>query len=453
MTVAWVDRVRTALEPTGYYHDNKFRKSLQTAVLFEALRSVNASSAQNHLKSYERKYALLQQADILLDELVQGRVMTPPQRDEVLWKTASSRQTLDAPTAWKRVKAIERELNALALQVRPFLTFAAENGEDPTAAASVPSSHDDAVDQMVRAQYVRIGRRSCGYCYGRSGSCCLRCCGVDPSPSHTRALSFFSSPLTLLRPQEANPTDYVKAYRDVIGTREWELTHNHLLFTFRLYFRGDQLDPHFPPPNDLAALSADVVQSHRNRAGNASSRGRKSSRQRGDAGGGDRHGTNDVDDDDEDDGDEEEEAGTAAAHAVAHAINGGTSLLPASGTDAAASAAARRETATIGSADVSAADSAPAADPEADERRRLLREVKDHLEILKEFEGIVPADELAQRKRALFLALPPAPPPPALLPPLSVQQHQHSGSSQRSSSGQHREQPSIDLNGAKRSRT
>jgi hypothetical protein len=166
MTAAWVDRVRAALEPTGYYHDNKFRKSLQTAVLYEALRSVNASSA-NHLKSYERKYALLQQAELVLDELVQGHVMTPPQRDEVLWKTASSRQVLDAPTAWKRVKAIERELNALALQVRPFLTSAEE---DTTAAASASSTHDDAVDQMVRAQYVRIGRRSCGCCYGWCGS-------------------------------------------------------------------------------------------------------------------------------------------------------------------------------------------------------------------------------------------------------------------------------------------
>jgi hypothetical protein len=167
MTASWVDRVRTALQPTGYYHDNKFRKSLQTAVLFEALRSVNASSA-NQLKSYERKYALLQQAELLLDELVQGHVMTPPQRDEVLWKTASSRQILDAPTAWKRVKAIERELNALALQVRPFLTSADDDGT-----SAVPSSHDDAVDQMVRAQYVRIGRRrSCGCCYGRCGSCC-----------------------------------------------------------------------------------------------------------------------------------------------------------------------------------------------------------------------------------------------------------------------------------------
>jgi hypothetical protein len=277
--------------------------------------------------------------------------------------------------------------------------------------------------------------------------------------SRARVVVLFFAPPPPTRPQEANPTDYVKAYRDVIGTREWELTHNHLLFTFRLYYRGDQLDPHFPPPNDLVPLSAEIVQSHRNRGtGNAtSSRGRKRSRHRGDAGGRDRHGTINIDEDDEDDGDEEEEeAGTAAANAVAHAINGATSSLPAFGTDAAAaSAATRHETATMGSADVPAADSATAADPEADERRRLLREVKEHLEILKEFEGVVPADELAQRKRALFLALPPAPPP---LPPLPIQhqhqqQQQHSDSPRPSSSGQRREQPSIDLNGAKRSRT
>ena len=42
----------------------------------------------------------------------------------------------------------------------------------------------------------------------------------------------------------------------------------------------------------------------------------------------------------------------------------------------------------------------------AEERRRLLQEVKDHLELLKEFEGIVPEAEIADRKRELFAILP-----------------------------------------------
>ena len=43
-------------------------------------------------------------------------------------------------------------------------------------------------------------------------------------------------------------------------------------------------------------------------------------------------------------------------------------------------------------------------------RCAMLREVRDHLEILKEFEGIIPLDELNRRKRQLFLSLPSAPP-------------------------------------------
>mmetsp|Transcript_12563 Transcript_12563/g.18489 ORF Transcript_12563/g.18489 Transcript_12563/m.18489 type:complete len:290 (+) Transcript_12563:139-1008(+) len=48
---------------------------------------------------------------------------------------------------------------------------------------------------------------------------------------------------------------------------------------------------------------------------------------------------------------------------------------------------------------------------DAEERRRMLQEVKDHLDLLKEFEGVIPPEDLTKRKRDLFLALPSAPPP------------------------------------------
>lgn len=47
----------------------------------------------------------------------------------------------------------------------------------------------------------------------------------------------------------------------------------------------------------------------------------------------------------------------------------------------------------------------------AEERRAMLKEVIDHTELLREFEGIIPDDELVSRKRALYAALPPVPPP------------------------------------------
>ena len=47
----------------------------------------------------------------------------------------------------------------------------------------------------------------------------------------------------------------------------------------------------------------------------------------------------------------------------------------------------------------------------ADERRLMLNEVREHMELLKEFDGIIPHEELVKRKQELFLAMPPAPPP------------------------------------------
>ena len=47
----------------------------------------------------------------------------------------------------------------------------------------------------------------------------------------------------------------------------------------------------------------------------------------------------------------------------------------------------------------------------ADNRLELLQEVREHLELLREFQDVIPQEELNQRKRDLFLALPGAPPP------------------------------------------
>lgn len=44
-------------------------------------------------------------------------------------------------------------------------------------------------------------------------------------------------------------------------------------------------------------------------------------------------------------------------------------------------------------------------------RRAILQEVRQHLDLLKEFEGIISEEDLAKRKRDLFLAMPAAPPP------------------------------------------
>jgi hypothetical protein len=44
-------------------------------------------------------------------------------------------------------------------------------------------------------------------------------------------------------------------------------------------------------------------------------------------------------------------------------------------------------------------------------RMDTLKEVREHLDLLKEFEGVVDSTVINERKHALFLAMPPAPPP------------------------------------------
>jgi hypothetical protein len=54
---------------------------------------------------------------------------------------------------------------------------------------------------------------------------------------------------------------------------------------------------------------------------------------------------------------------------------------------------------------------APGDDEDTDDKRRKqLLEVREHLALLREFDGVIPDEEIAQRKRDLFLALPPTPP-------------------------------------------
>lgn len=48
-----------------------------------------------------------------------------------------------------------------------------------------------------------------------------------------------------------------------------------------------------------------------------------------------------------------------------------------------------------------------------EQRRAMLKEVKDHIELLESFKGVIPDEELNERKRALYAALPPVPTPAA----------------------------------------
>lgn len=140
----------------------------------------------------------------------------------------------------------------------------------------------------------------------------------------------------------------------------WEHAHNHCIMAFRLYYRGDRLDPSFPaavPPREIVVPAEKpkpdssapyYIQMNNKKTGvgaPAPAADLKDSHHH------------------QDDGDE--------PHLDMAALIGG--------------------------------------DP-VEDRRKVLKEVREHLDLLKEFEGVISDEDLVKRKRELFLALPSAPP-------------------------------------------
>lgn len=274
---SWEARVNDAFGPSGY--ENCMRRSLQTVILYEANRCI--ASALPTLRPFQRKLAYLDMANALVNSL---DALMPHQKVEVLWRTGTSKEPMNAETAWKRRKLLNKEL---------------ENIKDFAMPLLVGRTHDQALDVFIQQQFESVTGNS------------------SPVP------------------------------------RNWSHTHNNAILCNRVYYRGDQLDPTFPspcPPKDIyiaAEKPASMV--------------------------------------------------TSAAD---------TASLPAE--------------ASLPAATKPKVGSTPGAGPEnagkkgsntPDDRRLMLKEVREHLDLLKEFEGVIPAEDLARRKRELFLAMPPAPPP------------------------------------------
>mmetsp|Transcript_10882 Transcript_10882/g.30107 ORF Transcript_10882/g.30107 Transcript_10882/m.30107 type:complete len:306 (-) Transcript_10882:1733-2650(-) len=133
----------------------------------------------------------------------------------------------------------------------------------------------------------------------------------------------------------------------------WAYAHNHVILAFRLYYKGSELDPEFPDPVPPKNIVVPAVMPTKERRGSNN---------------------------DKDDGD----------------------------TDMITTAGIGRK--SQGGAAAPAYTFIQPPNP-AEERRKLLQEVKDHLALLKEFEDIAGEEEILKRRRDLFAALPPIPPP------------------------------------------
>mmetsp|Transcript_2876 Transcript_2876/g.4192 ORF Transcript_2876/g.4192 Transcript_2876/m.4192 type:complete len:337 (+) Transcript_2876:357-1367(+) len=322
---SFADRLRMAMGPGGY--DNSMRRSIQTACLYEARRCLK--DRMPGLRPFQRKVALLDVAQYLLKS---ADYLNAQVKEEVMYRTATSKELLNTDVAWKRMKLIEREVQQLINKMKPHLT--AEN------------TTDQACEAFIQTQYEAVTHQK------------------KPHPKH------------------------------------WEHTHTNVMLTYRMYFDGENLRSDLPPakpPKQIVVPASKpdkkiVVGQSPLVGGIGIGSGVTTAASAhtnsyflsvgGDEGSGDPNAvtTSDIND--------------AELEAIVSQSGGGDAS---SSTLAAAATTSQQQT------------SAP-----CDERRLLLKEVREHLDLLKEFEGVIAPEELNKRKRELFISLPSAPPPAKL---------------------------------------
>jgi hypothetical protein len=113
------------------------RRSVQSAVIFEGYRSLEDQLPK--MRPFQRKLAVFDQVKALIDAITH---LTHRQKEEILWRTMSSRENMDHEVVWKRAKAIQRELESLAQKIKPL--------------CAPGKKHSDTVDEFIQQQYVRI---------------------------------------------------------------------------------------------------------------------------------------------------------------------------------------------------------------------------------------------------------------------------------------------------------
>jgi hypothetical protein len=127
------EKLKEAIGEKGY--DNGMRRSVQTVILYEANRMIK--DKLNALRPFQRKLAFFDQALALVDEL---DCLPSPHREEVLWRTASSKEQMEAETAWKRMKMIEKDVEKMAEKIKPLCTSG--------------KGHDEVCSEYVQKLYV-----------------------------------------------------------------------------------------------------------------------------------------------------------------------------------------------------------------------------------------------------------------------------------------------------------
>jgi len=102
------------------------------------------ASALPALRPFQRKIAFIDMANALVDSLT---IILPHHKAEILWRTGTSKEPMNADTAWKRRKLLNKEI---------------DNIKDGVTALVAGRSHDEAVDQFIQQQFVSRLHRCMG---------------------------------------------------------------------------------------------------------------------------------------------------------------------------------------------------------------------------------------------------------------------------------------------------
>jgi hypothetical protein len=145
----WLERLKPVFGPRGCY-ENGMRRSLQTVILYEAKRIVAPRLAS--LRPFQRKAAFLDQAKALIETC---DFLFPYQKEEVMWRTAASRQPLTAEMAWKRQKLTEKELEHLSKTIIK-----------PLMQSNKRLTHEQACGMLVQTLFVSRCAMRCDGCCG-----------------------------------------------------------------------------------------------------------------------------------------------------------------------------------------------------------------------------------------------------------------------------------------------
>jgi hypothetical protein len=139
MTNTFLERLHQAI---GFRYEPWMRRSLQTAILYEAKRiaeSLLGSTAASRARPSPqvRNDVLITQARALIQSL---SFVDAEQRQEILWKTATSQEPVDGDNAWKRLQLLDRQVPDLVVQLVPHV--------DPT------KSQNEMVDALATNLFV-----------------------------------------------------------------------------------------------------------------------------------------------------------------------------------------------------------------------------------------------------------------------------------------------------------